>query len=373
MEFLNWTLYGNELRSWAIALAIAVGLVAGLRLAVRLVVRRLAKLAVETTNDVDDLVAAVLRSIHPLVLVIVSVAAGARLLTLPERVADVLGGAAVLALLIQAGVSGSVIVRSLIDQYTRQRAEKEDAAAATTLSFMGFILRLALWSVVLLVALANLGVDVTALVTGLGIGGLAVALATQNLLADLFASLSIVLDKPFVIGDFIIVGDLLGTVDHVGLKTTRIRSLSGEQLVFSNADLLSSRIRNYKWMEERRAVFSFRVIYDTPGETLQAIPGLVRQIVEAQENARFDRAHFKAFGTFSLEFEVVYYVLSPDYNQYMDIQQAINLAIFREFADQGIEFAYPTQTLLVRPDEEATPAAPAGGQTHRAVPAGAVE
>jgi len=198
-----------------------------------------------------------------------------------------------------------------------------------------------------------MGVDITALIAGLGIGGIAVALALQNVLGDLFASLSIVLDKPFVIGDFIIVDDLLGTVEHIGLKTTRVRSLFGEQLVFSNSDLLNSRIRNYKRMHERRIVFSLGVTYQTPYEKLAAIPDIIREIIELQEQVRFDRAHFKEYGDFALEFEIVYYMLVPDYNAYMDTQQAINLALYERFEKEGISFAYPTQTLYVSAEQRA--------------------
>jgi len=179
----------------------------------------------------------------------------------------------------------------------------------------------------------------------LGIGGIAVALAMQNILGDLFASLSIAIDKPFVIGDFIVLGEEMGTVEQVGLKTTRIRSLGGEQIILSNNDLLQSRIRNYKRLQERRAVFAIGVTYDTPADKLERIPELIRQAIEAQADARFDRAHFKSFGASSLDFEAVFYVLKPDYNVFMNVQQAINLQLVRSFAGQGIEFAFPTQTL----------------------------
>lgn len=168
---------------------------------------------------------------------------------------------------------------------------------------------------------------------------------------DLFASLSILLDKPFVVGDFIIVGELLGSVEHIGLKTTRLRSLSGEQLIFSNSDLLNSRIRNYKRMAERRVDFSFGGVYQTSPGQLEAIPEMIRDIVAGVEGARFDRAHFKGFGESAFTFEVVYYVESRDYPVYMDIRQKINLAICRAFAERGIEFAYPTRTLYVREPE----------------------
>jgi small-conductance mechanosensitive channel len=176
----------------------------------------------------------------------------------------------------------------------------------------------------------------------------AVALAVQNILGDLFASLSIALDKPFVIGDFIVVDGIAGTVEYVGLKTTRVRSLEGQQVVFANSGLLGSRIHNYKRLYERRVLFGFGVLYSTPPDTLAAIPDWVRDIVQAQPGARFDRAHFKGFGDSSLNFEVVYFVLDPDYNRYMDIQQAINLALVRRCAAEGVEFAFPTRTLHVQ-------------------------
>jgi small-conductance mechanosensitive channel len=193
-------------------------------------------------------------------------------------------------------------------------------------------------------------VKITTLVASLGIGGIAVAMALQNILGDIFASLSILLDKPFVVGDFIIVETHMGTVEYIGLKTTRIRSLSGEQLVFSNSDLLKSRIRNYKRMAERRVVFSIGVVYQTDHDTLKKIPDLIRKIIEDQDQVRFDRSHFQGYGEFSLNFETVYYVLSPDYNRYMDVQQAINLAIFRQFETLNIGFAYPTQTVFLKDD-----------------------
>ncbi len=204
-----------------------------------------------------------------------------------------------------------------------------------------------IWVVALLLLLDNLGVNITTLVASLGIGGIAVALALQNILGDLFASLSIAMDKPFLVGDFIVVDDLMGTVRHIGLKTTRIKSLGGEELVFSNNDLLKSRVRNYKRMAERRVVFGFGVTYDTPPETLESLVAAVRRIIEAKDGTRFDRAHFKNFGASNLDFEAVYCILSADYNAFMDAQQRINLALLRHCNEHGINFAFPTQTIHV--------------------------
>jgi len=215
------------------------------------------------------------------------------------------------------------------------------------LSLIQSTVRLAIWLLAFLLIFENLGFDVTALVAGLGIGGIAVALAAQSVLGDLFSSLSIVLDRPFEVGDFIVFGDQSGTVERIGVKTTRIRSLSGEQIAVSNSDLVQSRIHNYKRMAERRVLFVIGTTYDTPGSKLERIPGLVKDIVDAQDTARFDRAHFRSFGDSALEFEVVYWVLSPDYTTYMDVQQRVNFAIFRAFEAESIEFAFPSRTLYI--------------------------
>ena len=230
----------------------------------------------------------------------------------------------------------------------RKKHALDNGERVTTLRALSFVGRTALFTIAALLALDNVpGVKITTLVASLGIGGIAVAMALQNILGDIFASLSILLDKPFVVGDFIIVEAHMGIVEYIGLKTTRIRSLSGEQLIFSNSDLLKSRIRNYKRMAERRVVFSIGVVYQTGYENLKMIPGIIRKIIDDQNHTRFDRAHFQGYGDYSLDFETVYYVLSPDYNLYMDIQQLINLEIFRQFESMGIEFAYPTQTVFL--------------------------
>lgn len=214
-----------------------------------------------------------------------------------------------------------------------------------TTTILGIILRIIVWSMMLLSILANLGVDITALVASLGVGGIAIALAVQTLLSDIFASLSIGLDKPFEVGDFVVFGDVAGNIEHIGLKTTRIRSLSGEQIVCANADLLHKTLHNYKRMDERRIVFRFGVTYDTPAPKMREIGKLVADIVGGIENTRFDRAHFFAFDDYQLTFEVVYYVLKPDYNLYMDVQQEINLQLLERMAAMDVAFAFPTQSV----------------------------
>ena len=348
MEMLPEEILGNAPGAWASSLGAAMVTYVALRLLAGVLVSRLARLARSTRTRWDDIVTHALRKTKGLVLLIVALYAGTLPLELPERLTSFVQHLAVIAFLVQAGLWISAGIQQWIEVHREERAA-EDAAAVMTMNVIGIAVRITLWSMVLLLALDNLGVDVTALVAGLGVGGIAVALALQNILGDLFASLSIVLDKPFVLGDFLKVDDMLGSVEQIGLKTTRVRSLSGEQLVFSNTDLLNSRIQNFGRMFERRVVFEIGVTYDTERELLEKIPGIIREAIESHgDDVRFDRAHFARYGDFALEFEIVYYVMGPDYNAYMDIQEAVNLEIHRRFADAGIDFAYPTQTVFVR-------------------------
>jgi len=209
------------------------------------------------------------------------------------------------------------------------------------------VIRVVFWTVAILVILDNFGVKISTLIAGLGIGGVAIALATQAILKDLFSYFIIFFDRPFEIGDFIIVGDFMGVVEHIGIKTTRLSSLGGEQIVFSNTDLTDSRVRNYKRMAKRRVVFKLGVIYQTTSQQLKEIPKIIESIIKSIDDAVFDRTHFLSYGDFSLDFEIVYYVIGNDYNKYMNIQQEINFRIKEEFEKREIEFAYPTQTLFL--------------------------
>lgn len=209
------------------------------------------------------------------------------------------------------------------------------------------LIKFAIWVLALLFLLDNMGVKISAVVAGLGIGGIAVALAAQAVLVDLFSYFVIFFDKPFEIGDFIVVGDKMGVIEYIGIKTTRIRALGDEQLVFSNTNLTNSRVHNFKKMERRRIVFKLGVVYQTTSAKLKLIPKVIKTIIEEQEGATYDRGHFASFGDFSLNFEFVYYVTGADYTAYMDIQQSINLSVFDVFEKEKIEFAYPTQTLFV--------------------------
>lgn len=340
-------LWGNSLQRWLLALTVALAVWLILRLIRDFLRRRVQRAEERTSLAWPPLVASLLTRTRWWFLLLAALYCGSRALALPDNVVGIVRSAALIALLLQAALWGNELLNFTVLHVTRQRLSS-DAASATMIAFLGFLGKLALWVLVVLVALDNVGVNVTALVAGLGIGGIAVALAAQNVLGDLFASLAIVLDRPFVLGDSIAISSFQGTVESIGVKTTRLRSLSGEELIFSNSDLLKGPIRNYKRMTERRVQFNLGVAYETPPDKVASVSGLLRQIVESQSPVRFDRAHFKALGDSALLFEVVYFVLTPDYNQFMDMQQAMNLAILRRFAELEIEIAYPTQTVILK-------------------------
>jgi small-conductance mechanosensitive channel len=348
MELLDIVFYGNTLSAWAVSVAITLAAFVFLRFVGLGAIRRFATMATKTRVGWDDIAAEALGSTRTLLLLILAAFAGVSTLALPGRISAIAQSVTVIAVLVQGGLWLNTGLTAWLNARAEEH-EADDPAAVMTMNVIGIAIRIVLWSMVLLLALDNLGVDVTALVAGLGVGGVAVALAAQNILGDLFASLSIAFDKPFVLGDFLVIGDFMGSVEAIGLKTTRVRSLSGEQVVFSNNDLLTSRIRNYGRMFQRRVVFKLGVTYQTPRDKLRAIPEIVQEAVEAQgeEKARFDRSHMASYGDFAIVFETVYYVLSPDYNLHMDVQQDIFLRVHEAFEERGIEFAYPTQTLFL--------------------------
>jgi len=343
---LQTIVLGNPIQDWltALGIALAINVVVG---ALKWgITRRLADYLRRTQTNLDDSLIEVVRRTRQTLVFAVTLYIGVHFLELPPELDRVLKVVATLAVFVQIGLWAGTALDFWINR-TRKRALNGNSAAATSLSALSFIGRVLIWTLVVLLALQNLGINVTALLAGLGVGGIAAALAVQNILGDLFASLSIVIDKPFVVGDFIVVGDVMGTVEHVGLKTTRLRSLGGEQIICPNGDLLGARVRNYKRMYERRIVFGFGVLYQTPADQLEWIPGEVKRIVESQKLTRFDRAHFQKFGDSSLDFEAVFWMKSPDYNTYMDTQQAINLALLRSFEARKIGFAYPTRSIFV--------------------------
>ena len=353
MNLLERTFYGNALYDWIVAVALSLSLALLFQYLKRAIIRRLSLWSKVNDLRLGSFFIDIFRRTRFLFLFFMALYLGSQYLELTAKPERFITRVAIIALLIQVALWGNRGIVLWFDDYLK-RYKDTDAASATTMSVIGFVAQVVLWSVLLLMILENLGFNITTLLASLGIGGIAVALAAQNVLGDMFASLAIAIDKPFVIGDFIVVDNILGTVEYIGLKTTRLRSLSGEQIIFSNTDLLKSRIRNYKRMYERRVQFTFNISYRTPHEKVKRIPLIMREIIESQAKTRFDRAHFKEYTDSALIFEVVYFVQDPDYNLYMDIQQAINLELFVRLQQAAVDFAHPMR--LVYPLRHHSPA-----------------
>ncbi|HEX6941128.1 MAG TPA: mechanosensitive ion channel family protein [Longimicrobiales bacterium] len=343
MTFLEWTIYGNTLRAWITALLAAGAIFAILEIVKGMLLRRHAPRAesvarVEEAGAEGGVLRAALTRTHVAWLALVSAYLGSRFLFFPADVEARLRAGAVIVFCIQGAVWAVAALEFLLRRgmWRRHRA---DAATATAFRVLGVVGRAGVWMAFALLALANVGVEVTPLLTGLGVGGIAVALAVQNILGDILAALSIALDRPFTIGDAIAVGDLTGTVEHVGLKTTRLRGEAGEQIILANADLLRSRIRNYGRVRERQVALTVSVSSAAPPEKLARVPALIREIVEAQDATRFARAHLHRLDGASLEFKAVYHVLDPGDLAALDVQQAVHLELLRRFEEEGLEIA----------------------------------
>ncbi|HVZ78685.1 MAG TPA: mechanosensitive ion channel family protein [Gemmatimonadaceae bacterium] len=347
------TVLGNTSTAWITAVITFAATLAVLLIIRKVLVARLGALAERTATQADDFIVDLLRSTHGLFLAGVALASATVPLTMPAAAHGYVRLLLNATVIIQIGLWGNRTIGFGLSHYAAESPDSRSTTAA-----MRMLGRIALWAIIALLLLDNFGIHVTTLIATLGVGGIAVALAAQSVLGDLFAAVSIFLDRPFEIGDFIIFGDYQGNVEQVGLRSTRVRALSGEQVILSNSDLLKSRIRNYKRMQERRVVFRFGIEYETPRTLVAQVPGIIRGAIEAQSPVRFDRAHFTSFGASSLDYEAVYYVLDPSYNRYMDIQQAINLALMEQFELLGIGFAYPVQVIRVAGQPPATSTTP---------------
>ena len=344
-EFLDVTFFQNSVLDYLIFLAILLVGILVVRIIRSIILSRLKAWAEKTATTIDDfLITIVKKTLLPLVYFGVFYLSTRSLTLNPaaSKIIDVLG----VILLTIFGIRFVVsIIKYSLETYWLKK--ERDETRERSIKGIITVITVIIWGVGITFLLDNLGFKISTVVAGLGIGGIAVALAAQKILGDLFSYLSILFDRPFEIGDFIILDNYLGTIEHIGIKTTRVRSLSGEQLVFSNTDLTSSRLRNYKRMAKRRVLFKLGVTYQTSLQQLKEIPPVIKNIIENIDETTFDRSHFSSYGDFSLDFETVYYVMSRDYNRYMNIQQEINFAIKEEFEKRGIEFAYPTQTLYL--------------------------
>jgi len=375
MTWLRETTVANvPLLNICIAIAAALLAYLAMTLALSFVVKRLAALSERTHTSADNMLVEVLSGTRRSLIALVALLIGIGLLDLPGRWSGRVNQLWFVVLVLQLALWANRIISIGLRRYSQRQAPADTQALSAAATLMSWGLRTLVWTVVLLAMLSNMGVNITAFIASLGVGGIAVALAAQSVLGDLFASVSIALDKPFEVGDFIVSGNVVGSIENVGVKTTRIRSLGGEQIVIANTELLKLTVSNYKRMRERRIVFSFGITLDASAAQAQAVADAVKRVIQQSERVRFDRAHFKAFGSHSLDYEAVYIVLSPEYNVYMDEQQRINLALIREFETLGVSLAIPARRVhLVEPaetaDERTDDSAAATGNTTAAAPA----
>jgi small-conductance mechanosensitive channel len=345
IEAVQRLLLGNSLMDCLVAGILAVAVWSGLWILRRVTASRYEKYSGAGHPAPIRLIAYLIGNTTQLLFLGVALYAAQASLTLPDKVQYVVAHIALILILVQVGLWAGRALRFYLELKELERGS--DRAFAGSLDIINFIARSAVWVLVVLVALENLGVNITALLAGLGVGGVAVALALQNVLGDLFASLSIALDKPFVVGDTLVIDTFTGTVEHVGIKSTRLRSDSGEQIILSNADILKSRVRNFGRAQEQRALATIRVTYETPSDTLERIPRLLESIVREHAHARFERCHLKTLGDSALHFELSYFAQQPNLNPLLDLQQAVNFRIIDEFRRLGVEFEYPTQRVIL--------------------------
>lgn len=345
-SILQITIGGNTVADWAVALFVFLAMFLALELTRKIAVGRLIQLSKRTHSQVDDVLSGFLHSLKWPVFVLVAIFFSLKGVEIPESIQLILDIALSVVIVAQViRITEEIAAMLMLRQL---RASNETAVLP---GVFRIAIRMVLWSLGGLLILGNAGVDITSLIAGLGIGGLAISLALQSVLSDLFASFSIAVDKPFEIGDFIVVGEHKGTVKHIGLKTTRITALEGEEIVISNNELTSARVQNYKKMQKRRITMTIGVTYDTTPEKIALANTIIKEAISSQDSVEFDRSHFKTFGDSALIFEIVFYMLTSDYTVYMGIQQAINVEMHKRFAEEGIEMAYPTQTLYVKKDE----------------------
>lgn len=344
IAFAHW--WGDNAVEAAIAVVVAIMLFLAFVAARRWVSDALNRIKWRDQSSYAAIAARAVRRVNTVFLLFSALVAASEVVTWPQAVTDVIH----FLFLVAAVVQLAVVVREVLASVIARQARRRGADAAqlrSAISIVQWFISVAVWSIALLVILDNVGIDITALVAGLGVGGVAIGLAAQGTFTDLFSALSILFDKPFRRGDFIVTDEIIGDVEEIGLKTTRVRALSGEQVVIANSNLLDRVIHNYERLSERRVLFHIGVTYQTPAEKLEKIAEWIKNEIDNLDGMRFDRAHLSDFGASSLNFEVVFFVLSRAYHDFMDAKHRVNLALFRRFAAEGVSFAYPTQTLML--------------------------
>ena len=342
-ELLQLTFFNNTILNYLIFFGVIIFGIVAIKVIKYLLPKRFKAWAEKSEKIIDAKLFSSISNNLSIILYMATFYFGIKVLNLNVEINNIINLFGIAFITIIVAIFVSLILTFIVDEYIKNKMTS--ASGKTITQLINRILKVVVWSIALVLFLDNIGIKINSLITGLGIGGIALAFAAQSILVDVFCYFTIFFDKPFEIDDFIVAGEQMGTVEHIGMKNTRLRSLNGEQLILSNSDLTNSRISNYKTMVERRVLFKIGVTYNTSSEKLKEIPELIKNIIENVHDTRFGRVHFCTYGVYSLDYEIAYYILSSDYDKYMDINQEINLQIKEEFEKQGIEFALPTQTL----------------------------
>ena len=356
-KYLEFSILGNSGQDYVSSLLIFAGSLIIFKLVQFIIIKKIELVTKKTETDIDDFLMGLIKSVKPPFYFLLSLYIASRFLVIKEVVTRFIDNIIFIVIVLQIVlilqriidyVATKVIQKTTNDDET----EKEKVEEEAVVRMVGRILKFVLWVVAILSVLSNMGINITSAIAGLGIGGIAIAMASKDVLSDIIASISIYVDKPFRVGQRIQTGTDVGTVEHIGIKTTRLRTPQGQELVISNTDMTTARIENFKKMKRRQIKLSLGVVYGLNAEKLEKIPAFIKEAIDKTEDAEFDRSHFAAYGDFSLNFETAYYVNSSDFKKYMDVQEKVNLAIYKKFEEEKIDFAFPTQTVIVNSDKE---------------------
>ncbi len=331
------SLLGNSYLAYTWFWLTLLGLIVIFQIIQSVILKRLERLVQRTHTELDDVVVRLVRTIKPPFYLFLALYWSLRSLAITpflQRIINVF-------LIAWVALQGVIALQVAIDAVFQRRIKREQHRGhQSILEVLRGVVRFVLWTIGLLFILSNLGVNINSLIAGLGIGGIAVALAAQNILSDLFNSLVIYFDQPFEVGDFIVVGDDKGTVQRIGVKSTRVKSLSGEEIIIPNRDIAASRIKNFKRLHERRVAFRLAVENLVSADQLNQVPAMIEEVVKQVPHVRFGRAHLHEVDNGKMMFEVVYHVLDHDYSVYMNVHQRILLSLVEAFGKEKITTSF---------------------------------
>lgn len=350
-HILQTTYLSNSVEQLLYSLSLFLAISFGMYVLKEIIIVRLRVLAKKTEFEFDDIVIKALKDIGTGFYIIIPFYFASTLLNIPQVATNWIWKITLLVTIFYGVGFAEKIILYFISLYIAKNSQDE-VTKDTIQNIAKWVLRVSLYVIGIAIFLQNIGFQISAVLGGLGIGGIAIAFAIQNVLGDLFSFFSIYFDKPFKPGDFIVVGTDKGTVEKVGIKSTRIKTLQGEELVLANSEITSARINNYRVMETRRVAMNIGVVYETPLEKLKEIPQIIQKIIDDEEFANFERVHLETLADYALIYELVFHITDKEYTTYMKTKQSVNFKIIEEFEKHGIEFAYPTQQLYLTNNPE---------------------